>query len=52
MDDNVRTGLPEARSGSVALSLSLLVVAIVTVFVANLWRPLVFGRSRLIFSAP
>ena len=39
MSDEVGTGSLEVRPSGTALSLSLLVVAIVAVYVANLWRP-------------
>src|SRR3984885_10021888 len=39
VSDEVGTGSLEVRPSGTALSLSLLVVAIVAVYVANLWRP-------------
>jgi PAS domain S-box-containing protein len=39
VSDETKTDSLEARPSGTALSLSLLVVAIVAVFVANLWRP-------------
>jgi PAS domain S-box-containing protein len=39
VDDKIRTVSLEVRPSGKALSLSLLVVAIVVVFIANLWRP-------------
>src|ERR1700722_8481069 len=39
VNDKIKTGTFEVRSSGTALSLSLLAVAVVAVFVANLWRP-------------
>jgi PAS domain S-box-containing protein len=39
VSDEIKTGSLEVRPSGTALSLSLLVVAIVAVYVANLWRP-------------
>jgi PAS domain S-box-containing protein len=39
VNDKIKTGSFEVRSSATALSLSLLAVAVVAVYVANLWRP-------------